>query len=108
MWAKSLRCKFSSSRSTSWFEPPNQGGGLCAIFEALEAKQPVHYKLPSCVKRAASTIDWPLVLDAARGEIVADRQAGFDLVEAVKALMCRAVCRNGVGTRVGRLRSDWV
>jgi hypothetical protein len=80
----------------------HQDERLCGVFRALEEKQPAHYKLPCNVKKAALTIDWPLVLDAARGEIEAERQPGFELVEGLAALMCDAEkCMDGTGIGLG-------
>ncbi len=61
------------------------------IFEALEAKQPARYKLPRRVKNAALAADWPLVLNAARGLIDAEREEGFELIAGITALICRDI-----------------
>lgn len=62
---------------------------LRAIFDALEAKQGAHYKLPPPVKEAAVNADWPLVLDTARG-VYDDfyRREDFSLVAGITALIC--------------------
>ena len=61
---------------------------LRGVFDALEAKQPLDYKLCALVKQRSATANWPLVLDAARGAIDICRELGFTLKAGLNALVC--------------------
>jgi hypothetical protein len=60
---------------------------LLKVFDALESKQPNHYKLSSNVKDRAATADWPLVLDAARGIADSYRSRAFTLTAGLEELI---------------------
>lgn len=70
--------------------PADVSARLRSIFAALEEKQPEIYKVPREIKVVAGKIDWPLVLDAARGEIGVSKTEGFDPVLGIKSLVCRS------------------
>jgi hypothetical protein len=57
------------------------------IFDRLETKQPVRYKLPPDVKEAAAKAPWSLVLDAARGAFDNIPREDFSLREALTVLV---------------------
>jgi hypothetical protein len=67
---------------------PHRAEKLRRIFDALEAKQPLHYQLSALVKQCAARADWPLVLDAARGTVDEDREQDFTLSAGLGALVC--------------------
>jgi hypothetical protein len=60
---------------------------LTQVFDALELKQPHHYRLSASVKRCAAEADWALVLDAARGTTDVHRGEGFTLSAGLEALV---------------------
>ena len=62
---------------------------MCMAFTTVEKRQPEIYKVPQEIKVMAGTIDWPLALDAARGEITAPRADGFVPLLGVRSLLCR-------------------
>jgi hypothetical protein len=74
----------------SGLSAPRRSERLREVFDALEAKQPPHYKLSSSVKQYAAGADWPLVLGAARGTIDVYREQDFNLSAGLEALVCRA------------------
>lgn len=61
---------------------------LTGVFDALELKQPHHYRLSASAKRCAVKADWALVLDAARGTTDVYRGEGFTLSAGLEALVC--------------------
>ena len=68
------------------------------VFEALEEKQPVQYKLPPLVKQYAEQAHWSLVLDAARGKQDVFRRQDFSLLTGLSEVvrlsgqgLCRAI-----------------
>lgn len=67
---------------------PQRTEKLRRVFDALEAKQPPHYRLSALVKQCAARADWPLVLDAARGAVDAHREQDFTLSAGLGALVC--------------------
>ncbi len=72
----------------SQLSTPRRSERLREVFDALEAKQPAHYKLSPSVKQYAAGADWPVVLDAARGVINGSREEGFTLGAGLEALVC--------------------
>lgn len=56
-------------------------------FTALEAKQPVPYKLPPSVKKKARNTNWVTVLQTARGLIDPHKESGFAAIEGMIELM---------------------
>lgn len=66
--------------------PEHQSSRLKGVFEKLEAKQPQHYAVPTDIKATAATVDWSLVLRAARQEIDAFRGGNFVLRDGLLAL----------------------
>ena len=71
------------------------GPSLLSIFDALEAKQPEHYKLDLNVKKATATAHWPLVLEVARGESgfsleLGPEDSGVPVREKISALVCKS------------------
>jgi len=60
---------------------------LQEVFNALEAKQPAHYKLSTHLKDAVGSSNWPLVLEAARGSRDVFRGPKFDMTEGLRALI---------------------
>ncbi|MBZ0259617.1 MAG: hypothetical protein K8F90_03335 [Hyphomicrobiales bacterium] len=63
---------------------------LRRVFCALEEKQPEHYKLSPEVKDAiekSKCLNWPLVLDAARGAVDCHRKVDFTLADGLDALI---------------------
>lgn len=69
---------------------PGRSQRLQGVFDALEAKQPLQYKLSPLVKQCAARADWPLILDAARGAINPHRGQGFTLRAGLEELVCAA------------------
>jgi hypothetical protein len=63
--------------------------GLQLAFEALEQRQPSQYRLSDRIKTAASRADWPMVLRAARGEVVS-LPLRRNRREALEELICLA------------------
>lgn len=59
---------------------------LRATFEALEARQPAHYVVPTEIKECAQQVDWSLALEAARGDIDVFRGSGFSMYAGLLAL----------------------
>ena len=59
---------------------------LRATFEALEARQPAHYVVPTDNKACAQEVPWFLVLEAARGDIDVFRGSGFSMYAGLLAL----------------------
>lgn len=72
----------------SGLSAPRRSERLREVFDALEAKQPPHYKLSSSVKQCAAGADWPLVLGEARRTIDAYREQDFTLSAGLEALVC--------------------
>ncbi len=60
---------------------------LTQVFDALELKQPRHYRLSVSAKRCATGADWALILDAARGTADVYRGKGFTLSDGLEALV---------------------
>jgi hypothetical protein len=66
---------------------PGRSERLRAVFEALELKQPSHYRLTPIVRKYADKADWTLILDAVRGTIDAYRERDFLLSTGIEALV---------------------
>ena len=60
---------------------------LLDVFAALEAKQPLRYRLSPLVKEWAPHANWTLVLNAARGDIPLYRGETFCLAAGLEALI---------------------
>lgn len=72
---------------------PRRADKCREVFDALEAKQPAHYKLSPSVKQYAARADWPLILEAARETIDVYREQDFTLRAGLEALVCSAAGR---------------
>jgi hypothetical protein len=70
---------------------PRESEKLLKVFDALEAKQPSHYKLSALVKQHARLADWRLVLDTARdSDVVYGEKQDFTLRAGLEALVCKS------------------
>lgn len=67
---------------------PRRSERLRQVFDALELKQPSHYRLSSAVKRCDAEADWTLILDVARDMTHACREQVFTLRSRIEALVC--------------------
>ena len=72
----------------SELSPERRSERLVGVFNALEARQPAHYRLSASVKNCVAQADWPLILDAARGDVDVYREQDFVLAQGLEALIC--------------------
>lgn len=61
---------------------------LRQVFDALELKQPPHYRLPSGVKLSGLKSDWALIFEVARGTFNVYREKDVTLRSGLEALIC--------------------
>jgi hypothetical protein len=78
-------------------------GGVAArlkeVFGSLEDMQPPHYRLSPDIKHTCQYANWPLVLRAARGEVVKHNNDTFALEEGIAALITKTAHQGAASNR---------